>query len=102
MASTSIAGPGFVNFVLSDAWLAARVDAMLRDGIATWAPQLPVCDEAAMLEHVCRSDGSNSHLQIAYSASGSSPAPGFSITQIPVVQGIASVVSTVRAHRLHP
>jgi len=42
VASTSIAGPGFVNFVLSKAWLAARVDAMLRDGIATWAPQLPV------------------------------------------------------------
>ena len=40
--STSIAGPGFVNFMLSNDWLADRVDAMLRDGISTWAPLLPV------------------------------------------------------------
>ena len=37
---TSIAGPGFVNLTLDDAWLATRVGAMLRDGIACWAPQL--------------------------------------------------------------
>lgn len=40
--STSIAGPGFVNLVLHDEWLAARVDHMLQSGIACWAPQLKV------------------------------------------------------------
>lgn len=40
--STSIAGPGFVNLVLNDAWLAARTDNMLRRGIACWAPLLKV------------------------------------------------------------
>ena len=40
--STSIAGPGFVNLVLNDTWLAARTDDMLHRGIACWAPQLKV------------------------------------------------------------
>ena len=40
--STSIAGPGFVNLVLHDEWLGARVDHMLQDGILCWAPQLKV------------------------------------------------------------
>ncbi len=40
--STSIAGPGFVNVVLSNAWLAERIDGMLVNGISTWAPVLQV------------------------------------------------------------
>lgn len=40
--STSIAGPGFVNVVISNRWLGERIDAMLVNGITTWAPALSV------------------------------------------------------------
>ncbi|XP_062090922.1 arginine--tRNA ligase, chloroplastic/mitochondrial-like isoform X2 [Humulus lupulus] len=40
--SCSVAGPGFVNVVLSKSWIAKIIQNMLRDGIETWAPQLPV------------------------------------------------------------
>jgi arginyl-tRNA synthetase len=40
--STSIAGPGFVNVVVSDSWLGERIDSMLTNGIGTWAPALAV------------------------------------------------------------
>lgn len=39
---TSIAGPGFVNIVLSSTWLEQRIESMLAYGIDTWAPKLPV------------------------------------------------------------
>ncbi|XP_019192361.1 PREDICTED: arginine--tRNA ligase, cytoplasmic-like isoform X1 [Ipomoea nil] len=38
----SIAGPGFVNVVLSREWIAQSIQKMLVDGIETWAPKLPV------------------------------------------------------------
>ncbi|CAH9131257.1 unnamed protein product [Cuscuta epithymum] len=38
----SIAGPGFVNIVLSRQWIAQSIQKMLIDGIETWAPKLPV------------------------------------------------------------
>ncbi|XP_031109940.1 arginine--tRNA ligase, chloroplastic/mitochondrial-like isoform X2 [Ipomoea triloba] len=38
----SIAGPGFVNVVLSREWIAQSIQKMLLDGIETWAPKLPV------------------------------------------------------------
>lgn len=41
VASTSIAGPGFINATVSDAYLAAQVAQMLRDGVKSWAPPLP-------------------------------------------------------------
>ncbi|KAJ8444482.1 hypothetical protein Cgig2_024046 [Carnegiea gigantea] len=40
--SCSVAGPGFVNIVLSKTWLAKSVQKMLLEGIHTWAPKLPV------------------------------------------------------------
>ncbi|KAF2929305.1 arginine--tRNA ligase, chloroplastic/mitochondrial isoform X1 [Oryza sativa Japonica Group] len=40
--STSVAGPGFVNIVLSNSWVAKRIQDMLVNGIKTWAPILPV------------------------------------------------------------
>ncbi|XP_024996277.1 arginine--tRNA ligase, chloroplastic/mitochondrial-like isoform X2 [Cynara cardunculus var. scolymus] len=40
--STSIAGPGFVNVKLSRQWMAKSIQKMLKDGIETWAPKLPV------------------------------------------------------------
>ncbi|CAI9100460.1 OLC1v1037571C1 [Oldenlandia corymbosa var. corymbosa] len=39
---SSIAGPGYVNVVLSSKWMAKRIHNMLVDGIETWAPKLPV------------------------------------------------------------
>ncbi|KAG8084889.1 hypothetical protein GUJ93_ZPchr0010g11069 [Zizania palustris] len=40
--SMSVAGPGFVNIVLSNSWVAKRIQDMLVNGIKTWAPILPV------------------------------------------------------------
>ncbi|XP_038972151.1 arginine--tRNA ligase, cytoplasmic-like isoform X2 [Phoenix dactylifera] len=40
--STSVAGPGFVNIVLSDKWVAQSIQQMLLSGIGTWAPILSV------------------------------------------------------------
>ncbi|KAJ6798552.1 arginine--tRNA ligase, cytoplasmic-like isoform X1 [Iris pallida] len=40
--STSVAGPGFVNVVLSNKWLAKYIQSMLLDGIGKWAPFLSV------------------------------------------------------------
>ncbi|XP_031495881.1 arginine--tRNA ligase, cytoplasmic-like isoform X1 [Nymphaea colorata] len=40
--STSVAGPGFVNVMLSNKWIAKRIEMMLVNGIDTWAPVLPV------------------------------------------------------------
>ncbi|KAF3796375.1 Arginine--tRNA ligase [Nymphaea thermarum] len=40
--STSVAGPGFVNVMLSNKWIAKRIEMMLANGIDTWAPVLPV------------------------------------------------------------
>ncbi|KAL7155466.1 hypothetical protein ABFS83_03G077100 [Erythranthe nasuta] len=40
--SCSIAGPGFVNVVLSRKWIAKSIQKMLVDGIEIWAPRLPV------------------------------------------------------------
>ncbi|KAK9266631.1 hypothetical protein L1049_022863 [Liquidambar formosana] len=40
--SCSVAGPGFVNVVLSKDWIAKKVQKMLIDGIGTWAPTLPI------------------------------------------------------------
>ncbi|KAL6544044.1 hypothetical protein OROGR_010541 [Orobanche gracilis] len=40
--SCSIAGPGFVNIVLSRKWIAKSIRKMLIDGIDTMAPRLPV------------------------------------------------------------
>jgi len=39
---SSVAGPGFVNLVLSNLWIAERIRHMLLDGIGTWAPVLPI------------------------------------------------------------
>jgi len=38
VASTSIAGPGFVNIVLREEYLAGRVNGMMQNGISSWAP----------------------------------------------------------------
>ncbi|GLT61515.1 hypothetical protein SLA2020_342160 [Shorea laevis] len=38
--SCSIAGPGFVNVVLSKNWMAKSIQKMLIDGIDSWAPKL--------------------------------------------------------------
>lgn len=38
IASTSLAGPGFINIVLSREWLAARLQGLLTEGIGSWAP----------------------------------------------------------------
>lgn len=40
--STSVAGPGFVNVVLSNKWLAKYIQSMLLNGIGKWAPVLSV------------------------------------------------------------
>ncbi|XP_021723521.1 arginine--tRNA ligase, cytoplasmic-like isoform X1 [Chenopodium quinoa] len=40
--SCSVAGPGFVNIVLSKSWLAKSIQNMLAEGIETWAPKLPI------------------------------------------------------------
>ncbi|KAG0500640.1 hypothetical protein HPP92_000712 [Vanilla planifolia] len=40
--STSVAGPGFVNIVLSNKWVAQNIQNMLSNGIGAWAPILSV------------------------------------------------------------
>ncbi|OMO58341.1 Arginine-tRNA ligase, class Ia [Corchorus olitorius] len=40
--SVSVAGPGFVNVVLSKNWIAKSIQKMLIEGIDTWAPKRPV------------------------------------------------------------
>ncbi|KAI3443697.1 hypothetical protein Pfo_000362 [Paulownia fortunei] len=40
--SCTIAGPGFVNVILSNHWMARGIHKMLVHGIETWAPELPV------------------------------------------------------------
>ncbi|XVE54174.1 hypothetical protein DITRI_Ditri03aG0059400 [Diplodiscus trichospermus] len=40
--SCSVAGPGFVNVVLSKNWMAKSIQKMVIEGIDTWAPILPV------------------------------------------------------------
>lgn len=40
--SCSVAGPGFVNVVLSKSWLAKSIQKMLAEGIETWAPKLSI------------------------------------------------------------
>ncbi|CAO2199115.1 unnamed protein product [Urochloa humidicola] len=40
--STSVAGPGYVNIVISSDWIAQRIKHMLTYGIKTWAPTLPI------------------------------------------------------------
>ncbi|KAH7301974.1 hypothetical protein KP509_23G050800 [Ceratopteris richardii] len=38
----SVAGPGFVNIILSNSWVEERIHNMLVDGVATWAPNVGV------------------------------------------------------------
>ncbi|CAK9328276.1 unnamed protein product [Citrullus colocynthis] len=40
--SSSVAGPGFVNVVISKNWIAKSIQKMLTDGIETWSPRLPI------------------------------------------------------------
>ncbi|XP_048500155.1 arginine--tRNA ligase, chloroplastic/mitochondrial isoform X2 [Beta vulgaris subsp. vulgaris] len=40
--SCSVAGPGFVNVVLSRTWIAKSLNKMLMEGIHTWAPKLSI------------------------------------------------------------
>ncbi|CAK8533914.1 unnamed protein product [Lathyrus sativus] len=40
--SCSVAGPGFVNIVLSKKWIAQSIQNLLTKGIDSWAPQLPI------------------------------------------------------------
>ncbi|XP_039809505.1 arginine--tRNA ligase, cytoplasmic-like isoform X2 [Panicum virgatum] len=40
--STSVAGPGYVNIVISSDWIAKMIQDMLIYGIKTWAPTMPV------------------------------------------------------------
>ncbi|KAK6236400.1 hypothetical protein SCA6_011737 [Theobroma cacao] len=40
--SCSVAGPGFVNVVLSKNWMAKSIQKMLIEGVDTWAPMPPV------------------------------------------------------------
>ncbi|XVF88643.1 hypothetical protein PTKIN_Ptkin19aG0067300 [Pterospermum kingtungense] len=40
--SCSVAGPGFVNVVLSKNWMAKSIQRMLVEGIDTWAPMSPI------------------------------------------------------------
>ncbi|ANM67687.1 Arginyl tRNA synthetase N-terminal domain superfamily [Arabidopsis thaliana x Arabidopsis arenosa] len=40
--SCSVAGPGFINVVLSAKWMAKSIENMLIDGVDTWAPTLSV------------------------------------------------------------
>ncbi len=49
IASTSIAGPGFVNLVLREDYVAGRINDMMRNGIATWAPSVKVARHPAAL-----------------------------------------------------
>ncbi|KMZ68779.1 Arginine--tRNA ligase [Zostera marina] len=42
IGSTSVAGPGFVNILLSDEWVAKSILNMLCNGIGTWAPVFDV------------------------------------------------------------
>ncbi|KAF9617050.1 hypothetical protein IFM89_033155 [Coptis chinensis] len=37
---SSVAGPGFVNIVLSSKWIAKSIEKMLKSGIEIWAPRL--------------------------------------------------------------
>ncbi|XP_057507211.1 arginine--tRNA ligase, chloroplastic/mitochondrial-like isoform X2 [Actinidia eriantha] len=39
--SCTIAGPGFVNVVLSKQWIAKSIQNMLTNGIETWSPKFP-------------------------------------------------------------
>ncbi|GMH37395.1 hypothetical protein BSKO_05268 [Bryopsis sp. KO-2023] len=41
IASTSVAGPGFVNIKLSPDWVAGRLGSMMKNGIQSWAPKPP-------------------------------------------------------------
>ncbi|GKB34485.1 arginine--tRNA ligase, cytoplasmic-like protein isoform X1 [Tanacetum coccineum] len=49
----SVAGPGYVNVILSEQWMAQSIHRMLINGIDTWAPKHPVkrlkCFEETML-----------------------------------------------------
>ncbi|EOA16189.1 hypothetical protein CARUB_v10004329mg [Capsella rubella] len=40
--SCSVAGPGFINVILSPKWMAKSIENMLIDGVDTWAPTLSV------------------------------------------------------------
>ncbi|CAA6660972.1 unnamed protein product [Spirodela intermedia] len=40
--STSVAKAGFINIILSNAWIAKHIERMLLNGIETWAPIIPV------------------------------------------------------------
>ncbi|XP_057974142.1 arginine--tRNA ligase, cytoplasmic-like isoform X1 [Malania oleifera] len=40
--SCSVAGPGFVNVVLSKRWIAKSIQKMLTDGVGLWAPRLRI------------------------------------------------------------
>lgn len=42
VASSSIAGPGFINLRVGGEYLAQRVNNMLEHGMGVWAPPLPV------------------------------------------------------------
>ncbi|MCO5591152.1 hypothetical protein L7F22_045133 [Adiantum nelumboides] len=37
---TSVAGPGFVNVIISSGWMEERIQTMLIDGVGSWAPAL--------------------------------------------------------------
>ncbi|MCO5613462.1 hypothetical protein L7F22_067739 [Adiantum nelumboides] len=37
---TSVAGPGFVNVIISSRWMEERIHKMLIDGVGSWAPSL--------------------------------------------------------------
>jgi arginyl-tRNA synthetase len=41
ITETSLAGPGFINVRVSKDCLSNRINTMLHDGLASWAPQLP-------------------------------------------------------------
>ena len=61
IASTSIAGPGFVNLVLRENYVAGRINDMMRNGIATWAPSVKVAvprsPHPAAVNARCMADG---------------------------------------------
>jgi arginyl-tRNA synthetase len=40
--STSVAGPGFLNVVLSTLWIEQKIHQMLKHGVSCWAPVLTV------------------------------------------------------------
>lgn len=53
VASTSIAGPGFVNIVLREEYLAGRVNGMMQNGISSWAPPVQVpCSRVPRIQAV--------------------------------------------------